>query len=173
MRSKTLRLLLEKHHDVRVGPHSYGSLLVPGRADPKTRIGNYVSIGPDVRRLGAAHPMEATSMHPYWYHLKEGVAGHRTDVPRSPIEIGDDCWIGAGVIILPGCARIGVGAVVAAGSIVTKDVPDFAVVMGTPARVHSMRLSSRKREALIERDPFGLPPSECRRILDEIESMAD
>jgi len=50
------------------------------------------------------------------------------------IYIGDDVWIGHGAILLHGC-RIGTGSVVAAGAVVTKDVPEYAVVAGNPARV--------------------------------------
>jgi len=51
-----------------------------------------------------------------------------------PVVIGDDCWIGGHVVILPGVS-IGKGCTVAAGSVVTKNVEDWCVVMGTPARV--------------------------------------
>lgn len=52
----------------------------------------------------------------------------------SPIWIGDDVWIGAGVIILPG-ARIGHRAIVGAGAVVTKNIPEGAIAVGNPARV--------------------------------------
>jgi maltose O-acetyltransferase len=52
---------------------------------------------------------------------------------HAPIELADDAWLGTGAIILPGI-RVGKGAVVGAGSIVTADVPDFTVVAGNPAR---------------------------------------
>lgn len=52
----------------------------------------------------------------------------------KPVVIGDDCWIGGHVVILPG-VRVGKGVTVAAGSIVTKSVEDWSVVMGQPARV--------------------------------------
>lgn len=65
----------------------------------------------------------------------------RTDIPMgqqgsmvSEVVIGDDVWIGMRAIILPG-VRIGSGAVIGAGAVVTKDVPDYAVVGGVPARV--------------------------------------
>ncbi len=69
----------------------------------------------------------------------------RTDVPikaqgttRAGIVVEDDCWLGAGVIILSG-VHIGHGSVVAAGSVVTKDVPPYSVVAGVPARIVKRR----------------------------------
>lgn len=54
--------------------------------------------------------------------------------PNAPVEIGDDVWIAAGVTILPG-VRVGRGAVLAAGTVVTRDVPKYAIVGGAPAKV--------------------------------------
>lgn len=59
-------------------------------------------------------------------------------VDARPVRVGDDAWIGAHAVILPGIT-IGRGAVVGAGSVVTADVPDYAVVLGAPARVHRYR----------------------------------
>lgn len=167
MKSRTLRVLLARHHDIRVGAHSYGALLVPGYADPMTTIGRYVSIGPNVRRLGAAHPVQEPTMHPYWYHPIHGRPGYQHDVPRTPLEIGDDCWIGANTTILPGCRRIGVGAVVGAGSVVTHDVEDFAVVMGVPARQKYFRLTEIVRGRLLEARPWRYPPAEYEAAFNE------
>jgi acetyltransferase-like isoleucine patch superfamily enzyme len=60
---------------------------------------------------------------------------------HGPVEIGDDVWIAANAIILPG-VTIGRGAVVGAGSVVTKDVPPFTVVVGVPAKPIKRRKST-------------------------------
>jgi serine acetyltransferase len=62
-------------------------------------------------------------------------------VETAPLKIGAGSWLGAQVIILPGCRRIGRGAVVAAGAVLTRDVPDYAVVGGNPARLIKYRFS--------------------------------
>ena len=69
-----------------------------------------------------------------------------TDVPimdqdfesRGPLVVGDGAWLGAGVTVLDGM-RIGIGSVVGAGSVVTRDIPDYAVAVGVPARVIGYR----------------------------------
>lgn len=170
MTSRSLRAILRSRFGVEVGSYSYGGLLVPGAADTGTVIGNYVSIGAGVRRFGAAHPVDDLSMHPYWYNPRLGLAEREDDVPRSPIEIGHDSWIGANAIILPKVGSIGIGAVVGAGSIVTRDVPPFAIAVGAPARVVGFRLEEHEQERLIEAQPWMLPPAEARALLRQLRS---
>ncbi|NEQ84957.1 MAG: maltose O-acetyltransferase [Moorea sp. SIO2I5] len=70
----------------------------------------------------------------------------RLDIPmmeqgvysKGPVVIGDDVWLGAGAIVLDG-VRIGKGCIIGAGAVVTKDLPDYAVAIGVPARVIRMR----------------------------------
>lgn len=71
--------------------------------------------------------------------------------------IGHDVWIGQNAIILPTVKRIGDGAVIGAGAVVTKDVPDFAIVLGNPANVVKYRFSGEtidriKRQAWWNKD---------------------
>ena len=85
------------------------------------RIGSRVMCANNVSILAATH--------------ETGVESRRADIEYTkPVEIGDDCWIGANVTILPG-VKIGQGCTIGAGSIVTKDIPDFSVAVGSPARV--------------------------------------
>ena len=68
-----------------------------------------------------------------------------TDIPmkeqgvtRNSIVIEDDCWIGSNAVIVAG-VRVGQGSIIAAGAVVTKDVPQYAIVTGVPAKVQSWR----------------------------------
>lgn len=70
--------------------------------------------------------------------LNVGVAMFEQPCKATPVVIGDDVWIGANCVILPG-VTIGSGAVVAAGAVVNRDVPANAIVAGVPARVVKMR----------------------------------
>ena len=65
--------------------------------------------------------------------------GEGEDVPSEPLVIAGDVWIGARAIILPGCKRIGAHSIIGAGSVVTHDVPDYAIVGGNPAKVIRLR----------------------------------
>ncbi|WP_394263436.1 sugar O-acetyltransferase [Trueperella sp.] len=85
------------------------------------RIGKNCQIAPRVQLLTAEHPLEPTPR-------KDGWESGR------PIEIGDNVWLGAGVIVLPG-VTIGENSVVGAGSVVTKDLPANVVAVGSPARL--------------------------------------
>ena len=170
--SQSLRQVLRRYHGVEVGEYSYGSLLVPGRADRGTVIGRYVSIGPDVRRIGAAHPLDELSLHPFLYNPALGLASESDDVVRTGCEIGHDSWIGAGVIILPGCKRIGIGAVIGAGSVVTSDVPDFGIAVGSPARVLRLRLDEPRRQRYLDARPWQFEPTEMVSIVREMQKRA-
>jgi acetyltransferase-like isoleucine patch superfamily enzyme len=139
MRSATLRRIMQVVHGIDAGAHAYGCF-DPVRFPPGTHVGRYASIGPGVWAFRRNHPHDRLSMHPYFYHPSLGaVAG--ADVETAPLSIGAGSWIGAQVIILPGCRRIGRGAVVAAGAVLTRDVPDYAIAGGNPARLIKYRFS--------------------------------
>jgi len=140
MRSATLRRIMQRCHGVEAGAHSYGCF-DPVRFPRGTRIGRYVSVGPGVVAYRRNHPLDRLSLHPYFYTPRHG-AGESADVATAPLEIGSDAWLGAHAIILPGCKRIGRGAVVAAGAVVTRDVPDYSLVAGNPARIIRYRFDS-------------------------------
>lgn len=170
MYSLTLRDILENYHGVRVGKYSYGSLLTVGHADRHTNIGNYVSIGPNVRRFGASHPLNQPALHPLFYNPGLGLVTASGDVERSSCEIGHDAWIGANVTILPGCTSIGTGAVVGAGSVVTKDVPAFAVVGGNPAKIISKRFPGERQSDVAKVEFWRFEPRQALEAISDLNT---
>jgi acetyltransferase-like isoleucine patch superfamily enzyme len=93
-----------------------------GVKDAVIRIGNHVAVGPDVCFFGAGHD----------------IRDRRLPDTAASIVVDDYCWIGGRAILLPG-VHVGEGAVVAAGSVVTRDVPAWTVVAGVPARAIKAR----------------------------------
>lgn len=91
------------------------------------KIGDDVMMGPDVMIFTQNHETGRLD-----------IPMRLQTAPKEPVFIGDDVWIGARVIILPG-KKIGKGVIIGAGAVVTKDVPDYAVVVGNPARVIKFR----------------------------------
>lgn len=140
MRSYSLRKLLLMHHGARIGAYSYGPIVNPGIVPGKLVVGRYVSVAPGVMFLRRNHLLDALSTHAFFMNSRLGVID-RDPMVYEPLLIEHDAWIGARAIITPGCKRIGLGAVVAAGAVVTKDVQDFAIGGGNPARVIRSRFS--------------------------------
>lgn len=114
--------------DCKVGNYSeLGSRCI---IQANVHIGDYVIMGPDVKIYSRNHEFGDIDR-------PISVQGKRV----YSTSVGDDVWIGANVVVLPG-VKIGSHSVVAAGSIVTKDVPEYAIVGGNPAKI----IKSRKNE---------------------------
>ncbi len=95
-------------------------------------IGNNVLIASNVQMYTSTHPVEVSErIIPDW---TPGSGTYFCNTYALPIEIGNNCWIGGGVIILPGIT-IGDGTVIGAGSVVTKDIPSDCVAAGNPCKV--------------------------------------
>lgn len=107
--------------NVHIGDDFFGNVNLTFVDDVEIRIGDGVMIAPGVTLTTTGHPV-----HP----------GLREDFRRfsKPIVIEDKVWIGSNAVVLPG-VRIGYGAVVGAGSVVTRDVPAMTVAVGSPCRV--------------------------------------
>ena len=89
--------------------------------DTHIYVGDYTMFGPNV--------VLATAGHPICPELREKVYQY-----NMPIHIGRNCWLGAGVIVMPG-VTIGDNTVIGAGSVVTKDIPSGVVAVGNPCKV--------------------------------------
>ena len=145
--SLTIRRILASYHNIEIGLYSYGGCFDLANIQPRTRIGRYCSFANGVRISHANHSITFRSAHPFFYNPNCGYV-EKELITRGSIEIGNDVWIGWNAIILANVNRIGDGAVIGAGAIVTKDVPDFAVIAGNPAGVIKFRFSEHVQESI-------------------------
>lgn len=107
--------------NVHFGSNIYANFNLTLVDDTHIYVGSYTMFGPNVTVATAAHPISPEHRRQdYQYNL--------------PVRIGENCWIGAGVTILPG-VTIGDNSVIGAGSVVTKDIPQNVVAVGNPCRV--------------------------------------
>lgn len=162
--SGTLRAILSRYCGIEVGAYSYGPCLVPGRFPAGVTIGRYVSMASGVQFAHRNHPLDRLSTHPFFYNATLGYI-RRDNIPSSRLEIGHDAWIGANAFITAGCSRIGIGAVVAACSVVTHDVDDFAIVGGNPARLIRYRFPPETMSAILASRWWELKVEDCIRVL--------
>ncbi len=143
---------------------SIGSYCYIGKYSYITRaiIGSYVSIGNNVSIGQGEHDLERCSTSSLFYDSPYEV------LTQGECVIGSDAWIGVDAIILRG-VRVGVGSVVAANAVVTKDVPDFAIVAGVPAKILRYRFSETKRNKLLQSRWWELDIGEARLLLASIQ----
>lgn len=141
------RLQAAGNLEVGIGTYGTPKIFVSHPSD-FVSIGNYCSIAPDVTLIpGGVHPTTSISTFPF--RTRWGLESIDTSVSRrGPIRIGHDVWLGTGVTVLSG-VEIGVGAIVAAGAVVTRDVAPYTVAAGVPARTIGTRLSQEAVETLL------------------------
>jgi acetyltransferase-like isoleucine patch superfamily enzyme len=117
-----------------IGNHSY---VQRNTRIVNAKIGKFCSIAADVSIGPGLHKMDAVSTHPSFYlkntPLKKTFSKTDMIIPGKLTEIGSDVWIGERAILLDGI-KVGNGAIIAAGSVVTKDVEDYSIVGGVPAK---------------------------------------
>ncbi len=149
-KSQTLREIFAKYWGVEIGMYTHGACFQPWVVDPNTKIGRYCSIAEGVRIINGNHPLGLKSTNAVFHNPVFGFCDDWIGDPLNALEIGNDVWIGANAVILPEVNRIGNGAVVGAGAVVSKDVPDYGVVLGNPARLVKKRFSDETIAALLE-----------------------
>jgi virginiamycin A acetyltransferase len=149
---------------VSVGNASYGTINVINHSvNYKLSIGHYCSIGPDVLFVVCGdHRMDTVSTYPFMVRY----LGEKYEATsKGDIIVGDDVWIGTRVTILSG-VKIGQGAVICAGAIVNRDVPPYAIVGGTPAKVIRKRFDEDKIKKLLQIDYSNLTPETIKSNKD-------
>lgn len=167
--SELARKIAKEKNKCEIGMYTYGSCFDDSfNVGGEVVIGRYTSFGPDVHYFGANHPYKFASMSPYFYQKSWG-GGTVSDIERYKLEVGNDCWIGCGVIITAGCHKIGNGAVIGAGAIVTKDVAPYAIVAGNPARTIKMRFDDQTIEILEKSQWYNMKPDELLQFYSYID----
>jgi len=166
--SVTARDILLSRYGVKVGAFSYGECMVPGSFPSGVEVGRYVSMAQGIKVFVRNHPINWLSTHPFFYNPSLGIVG-ADPIPFGTCKFGHDAWIGERVIITPGCRVIGIGAVVGAGAVVTKDVPDFAIVAGVPARIIRYRFDPEICDMIRNSAWWNKPLSECIGLLGHMQ----
>ncbi len=160
-RAKTNNLILEVDGKNRISAYTHifnvilgkYSYIGQGSVLSNAEIGRYCSVSENVKLVAGRHPSsEYVSTHPIFYSERYSNAFGKTDfeeyhytdkAKNMMLKIGNDVWIGANASILDG-VTIGDGAIVAAGAVVTKDVPPYAVVGGVPAKIIKYRFNEEE-----------------------------
>ncbi len=119
--------------------------------------GNYCSFAADVQIGGMEHPLEEYSTSAQIYRDK--------CLSNLNTILGNDVWVAAGAIIRQG-VKIGDGAVIGANSFVNKDVPPYAIVAGSPAKIIKYIFEDSVQKQIVDSEYWKYPPTQARVILD-------
>ena len=163
--SLSLRQIFSRHHGVDIGLYTHGGCFRPYQFGRETTIGRFTSVAVTAFAATDNHPMHYKSMHGYFFNPKLGLVGDAW--PHSPLAIGNDVWLGHNSIIMPSVDSVGDGAVIAAGAVVNKDVPPYAVVVGNPGRIVRYRFDQDTISQLLEERWWNADLSAIRLRVDE------
>ena len=142
-----------------VGEYSYVS---PQSILVECSIGRYTSIGPGCKIGLGNHPITNVSTSPFIYNTELFKKRRKEDF--NSVCIGNDCWIGANVMIVGGI-KIGNGVVIGAGSVITKNIPDFAVVVGVPGKIVKYRFNDTEIIRINNLRWWDLDAESARKVL--------
>lgn len=159
-----MRAFYAKKHNVMIGKYTYGyesSTIAAG-----TVIGSFCSIASGTKIGLMNHPLDFVSTHPFLYYKSRNFIENDKSIDQKPSPvIEDDVWIGSNVVILPG-VTIHRGSVIAAGAVVTKDVPPYSIVGGIPAKLVKYRFDEEIRNKLLK---INWSNWEDKKIIKNIE----
>ena len=163
----------------KIGEYTYGKPRVISWGEGASlRVGKYCSIGTNVTIfLGSEHHLDWVSTYPFSFLWPEGrsIPGH--PFTKGDIVIGNDVWIGFGATLLSG-VTIGDGAAVGACSLVTRDVPPYAIAAGNPAQVIRYRFKEETIQRLLQIEWWDWPDAKVKENVhlicsDSIDSFVE
>lgn len=157
--------LLDPRVDIGHGTYGIGEkTFLLFRDDDRVVIGKYCSVAYGVTIVASGeHNFRGVANYPFAAVFEENV--DRDTRSKGNVNIGNDVWLGANVTILSG-VRIGDGAVVAAGAVVTNSVPPYAIVAGIPARIIKYRFKPEIIDGLLMLAWWNWPPEKIRKYME-------
>lgn len=156
-----------------LGDYSY---LVDGTQVAYAQIGKFANIAANVRIYASKHPMQRASLHHFTYRSSWYFEGEADDAAffewraENGIEIGHDTWIGHGAVVMPG-VRVGHGAIIGSNAVVTKDVADFAIAVGVPAKPIRQRFPGPIADRLLALGWWDWSHEKLHRALPDFRAL--
>ncbi len=143
-------------------------------------IGRYTCIANEVMTVAGNHPVSFASVHPAFYSVTQVPSyvkqskfeefKYINSEKKISVKIGNDVWIGARAMILEG-VTIGDGVVVAAGAIVTRDIPPYAIVGGVPAKIIRYRFDEKTIQELLQMKWWEKEETWIKNIADDFDDI--
>jgi acetyltransferase-like isoleucine patch superfamily enzyme len=159
-----------KFYDSSIDSYSY---VGPGSVVVCTDIGKFCSIADNCSIGLATHSIKYISTSPLFTSIKNGTGSSWSSLntfhENFRVAIGNDVWIGTKVIIMGG-VRIGDGAIVGAGALVTKDIPDYAIAVGCPAKVIKYRFDKPIIEKLAKIQWWNFSDGKLKEKIDMFQT---
>lgn len=160
-----------------------GTYIHDGASLKHTKVGKWCSISPEVKVIVGNHPTRKfVTTHPLFYSSKEYAGmkwrdetvypeySYTDDTQKWYCEIGNDVWVGTRALLVSGI-KIGDGAIVAAGAVVTKDVPPYAIVGGVPAKIIRYRFTQTQINKLEESQWWNEDIKKLRENVEKFDSI--
>ena len=153
---------------VNIGKYTYGirkSTIPLLTSATRINVGKYCSVGPGVVFVVGRHPIENVSTYPFRARFVEGGKFEDEMASAEFISIGNDVWFGSRAMIVAN-VKIGHGAVIAAGSVVYRSVPPYAIVGGVPAKIIRRRFNPEQVQKLLKMAWWDWPEERIAANID-------